>query len=118
MSGHILTGPPGMPTSISVRLDRALATDDGKFLRQLAEIDPRFDVVDLQDRPESLAVFGGLWILHLDVQLDGIWKYLAQTEGDTFGSALRWCRDIGANAGVSPGRAAAVPRRAGSIRRR
>lgn len=79
------------------KLNGALAaSDDDAFLQQLCEIDPRYTVIDPEQRPHPLAMFAGLWALHLDVGLDGIWRYLAYDEGNAFDQDLASCRTIGA----------------------
>ena len=91
------TQPPS-----SARLDRALAQrDDNAFLQQLAEIDARFAVLELEDRPEPFRRFACLWILHQDVTMEGIAKYLMQSEGDHFGETLEYCEEIGAKQAVA-----------------
>ena len=84
------------------QLDRVLAEeDDEKFLEQLANLDQRFNDVDVAKRPEPLNKFGILWALYLPVKMEGIWQYLADSEGDDFQDALRCCREVGAARAVA-----------------
>ena len=91
-----------MTSDIARALDAALRTaDDSDFLRQLSEIDSRFTSLEIEERPTPLDMFCTLWVLHLDVTMDGIWKFLGQDEGKAFHEARLWCDEIGAAGAVA-----------------
>ena len=90
-----------MSSTVGTALDRALAQkDDGRFLHDLAHVDERFNSLDPERRPAPLPMLVALWILHQDVTMEGVWKFLAQSEGDEFLPTLRWCEEVGATRAV------------------
>lgn len=90
-----------MAPSLSKRIDRALATsDDGEFLDRIANVDERFNTVDVHLRPAPLNMLGTLWALHLHSTMHGIWMFIEQDVGDAFVESVEWCREIGAKRAV------------------
>lgn len=78
-------------------LTAALAHDEPyEFLSALAAIDPRYNGIAFRERPEPLRTFGCAYGLHAAADSDGIWKFLAQREGDGFAETLDTCRRLGA----------------------
>ena len=89
---------PPIPQSVGKRLDRALATKaDGGFLERLGKLDARYASVWFEQRPEPIAMFGGLWALHLAVTTEGMWKFLAEDDGNAFARVAGWCSSLGAS---------------------
>jgi hypothetical protein len=83
-------------------LDAALAeSDQADFLDALMNLDPRFADVEPDLRPEPLKKFACLAILHQDAHHEGIWKFLSQEEGRTFGTTLEYCRELRAERAVA-----------------
>ena len=78
-------------------LTAALAHHDAyDFLSALAAIDPRYNGIAFRERPEPLRTFGCAYGLHAAADSDGIWKFLAQREGDGFAETIDACRRLGA----------------------
>lgn len=70
--------------------------DPGEFLSALAGLDEKHNGMEFHARPDLLGMLGGLYALYVDVQLDGIWKFLAQSEGRGFHQTEAWVRRINA----------------------
>lgn len=87
-----------IPQSVSRKLERALATKaDSGFLERLSVLDPRYAAVWFEQRPEPIAMFGGLWALHMAVTTEGMWKFLAEDDGNGFSTVRDWCASLGAD---------------------
>ena len=81
----------------ATRLDAALAlAEPNEFLRALAHIDDRYNGVAFEQRPEPLSLFGCAFAFCCAVDGEGIWKYLAESDGDGFYQLLKISRRIGA----------------------
>src|SRR5690242_20084284 len=79
------------------RLDAALAeTEPNAFLRALAYLDERYNGIAFEQRPEPLSLFGCVFAFCYAVTGEGIWKYLAESDGDGFHELSKISRRIGA----------------------
>lgn len=86
-----------MTAPASKRLAAALALQSpDRLLARLADLDDRYNGIAFHLRPEPLRTFGMLYALYGTAAHDGIWKLLAQSEGDGFAEALAACERIGA----------------------
>lgn len=74
-------------------LDEALGlTDDNDFVHALLSLDTGHGGMPLHERPAPLAMLLTVCALHIDLAVDGIAKFLTQTEGAGFGDAFYFCR--------------------------
>lgn len=86
----------------ALTLADALAQDtDDDFCNALLEATPNFDGLPFHERPDAVGMLGGLATLYSDVTNEGIWKFLAQHEGDGFAETHAWCAKIGAKGAVA-----------------
>lgn len=82
--------------------------DDAEFMERVARLDEYHHGVPFTQRPDPLGMLGGLGALYADVVQEGMWKFLAQREGEGFHETLAWCERIGAKRAVEQLRAVAA----------
>ncbi len=100
--------PPDPRERHLARIDRILAEEDRDlFIQSAGELDGDGGA-PLGQGPEPLDMLGGLWMLHLQVSADGIWKFVAESTGEAFHETLAWCERVEAERAAAYLRAVAA----------